>query len=180
MKLIIFVALSLLSTICVGQYKEIATLDGRFSIKIPDTFSDPELSAQSVESELGVLPMKMYTAVSQDDQVFVISYNDYPDSIFYASMIPTMMDNVRDGALSKMEATMERQMDYSLNGNPARTVNFKSIIEGTESYGRLDYIIVAPRLFQIIYITPDKKQRSSKDIKDAFASFKLITEEPEE
>lgn len=180
MKYLLFIVLLLSSVASYAQTKELATLDGHFSIVLPDTFSDPELSSQTIPSDAGDLLLKMYTTSSQDNQVFVISYNDYPDSLVVASNIPKMLDAVRDGALKNMNAKMEKQMDLTFSKSPARTVNFISTIEGVISYGRIDIMLVAPRLYQIIYITANKKQRSSKEIKNVFLSFKLITEEAED
>jgi hypothetical protein len=180
MKSILLIVLLLSSAVGYGQTKQIATLDGRFSIFIPATFSDPEFSSQTIPSDAGDLLMKMYTTSSKDDQVFVISYNDYPDSVIVASNFSKMLDAVRDGALTNMNAKMEKQMDLTLQGNPARTVQFTSTIDGVTTYGRLDCILAAPRLYQIIYICSDKTKRSAKEIKQVFSSFKLISADLEE
>ncbi len=180
MKYLLFAVFLLSSIAGFSQTKQLATLDGRFSIFIPSTFSDPEFSSQTIPSDAGDLLLKMYTTSSKDDQVFVISYNDYPDSVIVSSNFSKMLDAVRDGALSNMNAKMEKQMDLTFEGHPARTVSFSSTIEGVSTYGRLDCILAAPRLYQIIYICSDKTKRSSTEIKQVFKSFKLISADSEE
>lgn len=180
MKSILLIVLLLSSVVGYGQTKQLATLDGRFSIYIPSTFSDPQFSSQTIQSDAGDLLLKMYTTSSKDDQVFVVSYNDYPDSVIVASNVSKMLDAVRDGALKNMDAKMEKQMDLTVQGNPARTVQFTSTTEGVTTYGRLDCVLAAPRLYQIIYICSDKAKRSAKEIKQVFSSFKLIPADFEE
>jgi hypothetical protein len=160
-----------------AQGKEIATADGHFSVTLPEGFSNPEFSRQFVQTAAGDIPMQLYTSTSKNNEVFLISYNDYPDTIFTAENLSKMLDNVRDGAIEKMKAEMERQMDFTFEGNLARTVNFKLKIDNKESYGRMDFMIVVPRLYQIIYIGTTKKDRDSKAIKDAFRSFHTLTED---
>jgi|SRR6187455_737948 len=180
MKYLLSIALLLASVVGFAQTKQLATLDGRFSLYIPSTFSDPQFSSQTIPSDAGELQLKMYTTSSKDDQVFVVSYNDYPDSVIVASNYSKMLDAVRDGALTNMNAKMEKQMDLTIQGNPARTVQFTSTVEGVTTYGRLDCVLAAPRLYQIIYICSDKAKRSSTEIKQVFKSFKLISADSEE
>jgi hypothetical protein len=160
-----------------AQGKEVATVEGRFSITLPEGFSNPESSRQLIQTEAGQIPLQLYTSTSKNNEVFLISYNDYPDSIFTAENLSKMLDNVRDGALQKMKAEMERQMDFTFEGNLARTINFKLKIDDKQSFGRMDFMIVVPRLYQIIYLGTVKKDRDAKVIKDAFKSFHTLTED---
>jgi hypothetical protein len=180
MKAIFLFILLISANIMFAQGKELATLDGKFSIVFPTTFSDPEFSSQGIESDAGELLLKMYTTSSTSNEVFVVSYNDYPDSVIVTANYPKMLDAVRDGALQNMKAKMDKQMDLTFKGNPARSVLFTSVIDSVTTYGRLDCFLVAPRLYQIIYLSPDKASRTSKDIKGVFSSFKLLTDDGEE
>ncbi len=148
--------------------------EGRFSIVLPDSFPPPEMSAKPVTTEIGDITMHLYTSSKSDGSAFIMSYNDYPDSAF-AKDQSRMMDDIRDGALGNMNARLEHQKDYTFDGHPARTLDFSLSSEGRQGYGRLQYMIAKPRLYQVIFLAIDNKaERDAETIQQSFASFKLL------
>jgi hypothetical protein len=148
--------------------------EGKFSVVLPDSFPSPELSTKQVATEIGDIAMHLYTSSKSDGSAFIISYNDYPDSAFVKETA-RMMDDIRDGALGNMDAKLESQKDFTFEGHPARTLNFSLASAGQNGYGRLQYYIVRPRLYQIIFLSLDNQfERDSKAINRTFSSFKLL------
>lgn len=148
--------------------------EGRFSIVLPDSFPQPEVSAKPVTTEIGEITMHLYTSSKSDGSAFIMSYNDYPDSAF-AKEPTQMMDDIRDGALGNMNARLEHQKDFTFEGHPARTLDFSLSTEGSQGFGRLQYMIVKPRLYQVIFLAlGNKAERDAETIQQSFASFKLL------
>jgi hypothetical protein len=148
--------------------------EGKFAIVFPDSFPPPELSAKQVTTEVGDITMHLFTSSKSDGSAFIISYNDYPDTAFVKETAK-MMDDIRDGALGNMDAKLESQKDFAFEGHPARTLNFSLTSEGHNGYGRLQYFIVRPRLYQIIFLALDNQyERDADVINRTFSSFKLL------
>src|SRR5205814_1892537 len=68
-----------------------------------------------------------------------------------------MLDDARDSAMAKMGATLEKQEDFTVDGNPARSCYYTATSEGTETYSRFDYIIVKPALYQVAFRSEDRR-----------------------
>jgi hypothetical protein len=148
--------------------------EGKFSVILPDSFPPPQLSSKQVTTEVGDITMHLYTSSKSDGSAFIISYNDYPGNAFVKET-SMMMDDIRDGALNNMDAKLESQKDFSFEGHPARTLNFSLTSEGRKGYGRLQYFIVAPRLYQIIFLALDNQSERDAIATDrTFSSFKLL------
>ena len=118
--------------------------------------------------------MHLYTSSKSDGSAFIISYNDYPEHAFVKET-PKMMDDIRDAVLGNMDAKLEEQKDFTFEGNPARTLNFSLQSEGHSGYGRLQYFIARPRLYQMIFLALDNQyERDQAAINRTFTSFKLL------
>ena len=153
---------------------KVESQEGRFSLFLPDSFPSPEFSTKQVTTEAGAIDMHLYTSSKSDGSAFILSYNDYPEFAFEKET-ERMMDDIRDGALGNMDAKLESQKDFTFEGNPARTINFSLTAEGQKGYGRLQYYIVKPRLYQIIFLSLDNQfERDAKAINQTFSSFKLL------
>ncbi|HJW28412.1 MAG TPA: hypothetical protein VJ508_04080 [Saprospiraceae bacterium] len=147
--------------------------DGKFSVILPDSFPQPEVSSKQVPTEVGEITMHLYSSDKPDGSTFIISYNDYPENAFVKET-PKMMDDIRDGALGNLGATLEGQNDFSFEGYPARSLDFSIASEGYQGYGRLQYFIAKPRLYQVIFLASDRAVRDLEVIRKTFASFKLL------
>jgi hypothetical protein len=148
--------------------------EGRFSVVLPDSsFPRPEKSAQKVSTEVGEITLYLYTSDKSDGSAFIVSYNDYPEHAFVKE-IDMMMDDIREGALRNMGAKLESQKDFTFNGHPARSIDFSVSSEGYNGFGRLQYFIAKPRLYQMILLTSERQSLEQDAVKRSFASFKLV------
>ncbi|MBS1911712.1 MAG: hypothetical protein JST22_06985 [Bacteroidetes bacterium] len=153
---------------------EFTSKEGKFTVKYPDgfTMSSNSESTMPLETAVGKLDMKVNTAMKGAGEVMMTAYIDYPDKAFDAG-IPVMLDGAQDGAMKNLGGTVEHREDITLDGNPGRSLTFSGKSSGTDVYGRVDYYIVKPRLYQILYLSDKKDGVSSDPVKAAFSSFKL-------
>jgi hypothetical protein len=174
MRIAVVIISIFISGLLYGQGAEIASSDGKFVLKFPAGFDNPSFSVKDITTAAGKLKLGQYVSKHPDGRVFIISYNDYPKEYLMKAHIPELMDTIRESSLRSMQATLERQMDFTFEGGPARTVSFTLKINGVTGYGRLDYYLVSERLYQVIYIGLRKEDRDSKELKSSFKSFQLL------
>lgn len=150
--------------------------EGRFSVRIPVGFSSPEESTVPLETAVGKLDMKVFTAVKGAGAVIMAAYIDYPEEAFAAGT-EKMLDGARDGALKNLNGKLSSQKSITLLGHPGRSITFSGTSAGTKLFGRVDYFIVKPRLYQLLYISQKKADVGTTAIKNAFSSFTLTNQE---
>ncbi len=149
--------------------------EGKFSITLPPGFGNPTLKTNPIETDAGKIDMHLYSSEKSDGSAFILSFNDYPIETFDMKPMEKMMDDVRDGVIGDMKGNQEKQTDFKYEGSPARSVWFNTMLDEThKGYGRLDYIIAKPRLYQMIYIGMDASTVESNEVKNAFNSFKIV------
>jgi len=148
--------------------------EGKFSVILPDSFPAPKVSTKQVATEVGDINMYLHESSKSDGSAFIISYNDYPGDAF-TKEISVIMDDISKAVLGNMDAKIEEQKDFTFEGHPARTLNFSLRAGGRDGFGRLQYFIARPRLYQMIFLALDDKYERDKDAIDrTFASFKLL------
>ena len=162
------------STDVFSQAKKLTSPEGHFSVMLPDGFSEPEKSDNPIKMEdSSEVMIHMYSSYNLKGEVFLVSYNEYPELFFNKDFQKTMLDNVRDGAIGNMKGVIEKEKDFKFEGSPSRTVYFSAETNGKPSFNRFQCIIAKPRLYQLIYIGYSKKDRDAKKITELFKSFKI-------
>ncbi len=125
-----------------------------------------------LETAVGKLDMKVFTATKGQGSVFMTAYIDYPENAFEAGT-EKMLDGAREGALKNLNGKVDRQESVTLDGNPGRSMTFTGKTGGMDVYGRVDYYIVKPRLYQILFLSQDKAMVEDASITTAFGTFKI-------
>lgn len=170
----ILLAILALNTRVFSQEKILRCEEGHFLITLPDGFSEPEKSSNPIKLEdSSELMIHLYSSYNIKGEVFIVSYNEYPENFFDTELQKTMLDNVRDGAIGNMKGVIKKEKDFSFQGSPARSVYFTAETEGKPSFNRFQCILAKPRLYQLIYIGYSKKDRDAKKITGLFKSFKI-------
>ncbi len=146
--------------------------EGRFSVRIPEGFSNPTESTMPIEMTFGNIDMKAFTATKGQGSVFMTAYIDYPDSTFAAGT-EKMLDGAREGALKNLHGKILSQKSTSLLGHPGRSMKFVGKTDGMRVHGRVDYFIVRPRLYQVLFLTTAKAMVEARTITSAFATFTI-------
>lgn len=145
---------------------------GRFSMRLPEGFSEAEESTIPVETIVGNIDMEAYLSMRGEGSMFMAAYADYPDSAFNAGTEP-ILDGAREGALESLNGKIISSKNLSLLGYPGRSLTFRGRSAGMTVYGRIDYYLVRPRVYLVLYV--DRRRGAVKDrkIAAAFNSFTI-------
>lgn len=154
---------------------KLGSREGRFNVEFPPGFTNPEQRTVEVETPAGKLPMTLYTSSQDTSSAYMIAFLDYPLDAFQAG-IEKMLDGAREGALKNMNATLEKQESVTLSGHPGRSITFKGTSQGKEVFGRIDYYIAKPRLYQILFLTSNKARVTTPEITKCFSSFTITAD----
>lgn len=148
---------------------------GKFTAQFPDGFPSASVSSTNVPTAVGTL--KMITLMSTNEEAAcMIAYADYPAKAFRGADLEVMLDSTRSGAMRRINGEILREESITLNGYPGRSVYFSGSSGETVLYGRFDYYIVKPRLYQVGYMTSIEEDVSHPNIEAFFDSFALISQ----
>lgn len=147
--------------------------EGKFSLILPSGFTNPAAEMVPVATDVGPLTMTTYLSESPRGLV-MFSFLDYPASVFETRSVAQMLDGGREGALQSMNATLEKQEDFTFEGNQGRSIYFNLDDQGEKAYGRIDYLVVKPRLYQLGYLSHDQAEMAKPDVAGYFKSFQLV------
>ena len=144
--------------------------EGRFSIYFPEGFSTPEQKTMEMETPAGKLPVTLYMAQQDSTSAYIVAYSDYPERAFDAG-IEAMLNSAPESALRTYNGTVEKQSDLSLNGHAGRSLVFRGTAENRPVFGRADYYIVKPRIYEILFLTSDSTRVTAPQITTTLSTF---------
>ena len=149
---------------------------GKFSIKLPAGFPQPieESTPLPLPDGNGSVDLKTFSSQTEDKaNAAMFSYSDMTGKLETKGREKAMLDASRDNVLKEMNATLEKEQDINIDGNPGRMMIF-SLSDGTETYqGRLHMYVVGPFSYQVMYISKDRAALESPAVNAYFDSFKL-------
>jgi hypothetical protein len=156
------IALTLLCGFTLG-WKQFRSAEGRFSVKLTTT---PQIEAEEIESEIGLLPTHTFTATDKGG-AFVVAYTDFNDST--ATIEPAeILDGARNGVRESLNGTIVSEKEIKLNGHPGRDI----VMTTDELQARTNIYLVGTRMYQVIAVSP-KSAKAPKSFAKFFASFRL-------
>ncbi len=175
-KNLLILALLLIGSASVfAQAKKVTSVEGRYSIALPKDFTPLEATTEPVTTNDSTkLLVHIQSYYDAKGNVLVVSYNDYPDSTFIGLDEKVMLDFARDGAINNMKGVIEKQSNFTQQGAPAKSVHYTSVSDGKNYFNLFQCAIARPRLYQLIFLGLDKKERDTKKIKNMMKSFTLI------
>lgn len=141
---------------------------GAFKINFP---SEPKLNTQTLElnNNLGSTTIYMYM-YEGSDYAFVVSYNDYSQSLMDQKPdLIKMLDNAVSGFNKNLKITLDESKHYTLQGFPA--VNFRAKSESAFVDGI--YLLVGKRLYMVGIMRSDKYP-SAEEVEKFNKTFELI------
>jgi hypothetical protein len=151
---------------------DLTSTDGGFHAVFPMP-SEPSMSSAPINTAIGEI--MMYTYMTTDDKgAAMIAYVDYPTEAFEGASLDAMLDSARAGAMRNLNAKVTKQTKITIDGHPGRSVYFTGKSNGLKLYGRFDYYLVTPRLFQVGYLSINAKDVNTAKIKAYFNSFELV------
>lgn len=176
---LISAALMLFISSSAGAQQTISSTAGRYSVDLPAGFGAVKEQQQPVQTQVGSVVMNMQLAQTDDgNNAVMTAYCDYPEVIFNSltvnreAAINAMFDSARAGGLRTVQrSNLISETKIELHGLPGRSIVFSGLSQGKKIYGRFDYYIDVPRLYQIGYVTMDSASVESKPIRVMFSSF---------
>jgi hypothetical protein len=131
--------------------------DGRFKVNFLG--ATPEVSSQSVPTELGEIEITMFLYEKSLTEAYIIGYNDYPSAIVEAGSTAEMLAGGKEGVVNSMGVThFDLEEEVSLDGNSG--LHFKGVAESLHIEYQM--YLVGNRLYQIgvvrdgSYVTQDR------------------------
>ena len=149
-------------------WNEFKSTDGNFSVLLPGA---PTASDQPINMQTGQIEAHIFT-LTTGQFAYMVSYTDYPASIFDTTPIKSILDGLRDGAVKNSQGRLINEADIALGAYAGRELNVES--SNGSNVMRAHLYVVNHRLYQVIVIT-DKGRASSAEITKFLSSFKLLT-----
>jgi hypothetical protein len=137
---------------------------GRFQVEMPGT---PELSSKPIAINGTDIPLYMVT-VDLGSVSYLVSYIDYPSSVFANLSKEQALLNVRDG--SAKGHNLLRDKEITIAGYPAREY---AIARNDNTIVVLRSTIVGVRLYQFVYAVGGQTEPTSPDARRFLNSFAL-------
>jgi hypothetical protein len=144
--------------------------EGRFSIYFPEGFTTPMQDTMEMETPAGKLPVTLYMAQQDTTSAYIVAYSDYPGHAFDAG-VEAMLNSAPEAALKTYNGIVEKRSNVTLNGHTGRSLVFRGTVENRTVFGRADYFIVKPRIYEILFLTSDSARVTSPEITAGFNSF---------
>lgn len=150
----------------------VSSVEGRFSIRMPEGFSNPREGRIPLVADGDTTMMTSYT-VERDSTAFVVAFTEMraPQKLVNAGQV---FDMARDASLRNISGTLERQESLMLNGYPGRSIFFTGTMDSVTYSGRADFYLAMPRLYQLYYISSDRQSVNSPAVSASFSSFRLM------
>lgn len=153
------------------QGVEIVSEQGGFRVRMPVGFSNPREGRQPLIAGSDTSWMISYTAVRDTSTAFIVAYTQVQQS---TQVDPAQVfDMAREATLRNINGTLERQESRTLQGYAGRSMYYTGMLDSTKYYGRADFYLAMPKLYQIYYVSREPGGASSPAVSAAFASFHL-------
>jgi hypothetical protein len=143
---------------------------GGFKIKFPEA---PEVSWDIVETEVGDIDLYSYLYELSDAEAYMVAFGDYPEELIDKENPYEMLVSSREGALEDMDALIEDEKQFVVNGFPA--VRTYAIGQADNMYIVYQSAIANNRLFQIM-MARDAEYPSKENISSFLDSFVITIE----
>jgi hypothetical protein len=131
--------------------------DGRFKVNFLG--GTPDISNQSVATELGEIEITMFLYEKSLTEAYIIGYNDYPSAIVEAGSTAKMLAGGKDGVANSMGVThFDLEEEVSIDGHSG--LHFKGVAGALHIEYQM--YLVGNRLYQIgvvrdgSYVTQDR------------------------
>ncbi len=127
-----------------AEFKEFASAEGRFKVKMPGTPKEEMHFA-------GLVSMKVYS-VQEENGAYAVAFADMPISMpESAAQVQARLDGARDGMVKKANATLTSAHSISLRGtHPGREVN--ADLPAQKGKLRARVYLVDKRLYQVMVV----------------------------
>lgn len=147
--------------------------ESKFIAAFPKKYGAIKKNVMPVETALGTIQANNFSATSQVT-LLLISQSNYPASLFKKQTALQTVDGAANGAMKNINATVESKREYNQGGIAGRSVVFKTSQKGKQAYGRADFWVLPPRLYQVMAISENPAEINSADVQGFFRSFQIL------
>ncbi len=150
---------------------EVQSPSGHFTIALPPDFPTPEADTQFITTASDDT-ISMYTYISEINRgICIFGSNEYSSTTFAQQTPDNMLDNALNGALRQWSARLSESKPFIKNGGKGVSFWFVSKMDGKDLYGRFDYLLSKPRMYQVGFLSHDKSEILKPDIQKYFGSL---------
>lgn len=152
-------------------WKEYSDKAGGFSAEMP---TKPQ--TQSLKQPIAGGQLEYHFTISQlagGDQVFMISYNDYPAANVQQTDPQVLLDACVQGAVKSRQGKLFSEKKSKLNGYPGRSISFSGVADGEPLMVWHNCFLVENRLYQVMVMAKKENQPAAADIQKFLDSFQL-------
>lgn len=156
-------------------WKEYSDDKGGFTVELP---SKPEF--QSLKQPIVEGQLEYHFTISQienGDQVFMVSYNDYPAENVNQTDPQVLLDACVQGAVKSRGGKLLSEEKTKLNGYPGRNISFSGAADGKPLMVWHRCYLVENRLFQVMVMAKKENQPTGGDVKKFLDSFEVAKTE---
>jgi hypothetical protein len=126
--------------------------EGGMTVEMPGT---PKKQTQTVQSPAGPVTVNIL-GVERSSEAFMVAYNEFPAQIANALTDPkTLLDSGRDGAIRNVNGKLTSERNVQIGSYPGREIVGEVPDKKASFTARIYW--AKPRLYQIIYISPQGK-----------------------
>lgn len=150
--------------------------EGRFSVQYPRGFDAPKQRTDILQTPTGELEACAFVTVNERGGL-VISFADAPkifENITDKEFLERLQKVIKN---SPNIVRIDEIIPFEVAGSPGRAFFFEERRKGRTFYLRRNYLIVTPRIYQIMYVTANIEEAKKSDINEFFDSFTLIQPE---
>ncbi|HKQ99074.1 MAG TPA: hypothetical protein VJT09_00295 [Pyrinomonadaceae bacterium] len=146
--------------------------EGKFTLTLPPGFSPFKSQKQTQQTLAGPIELSILQSETPAGAA-VVGYSDFPEASFQGRSEKKMLEDGRDGALRNIQATLEKQEDFTVQGKTALDVYGSTNQQGKSIYVRFQFILDKPRAYQIGYLAYNRDDLDKPEVQAYFDSFKI-------
>jgi hypothetical protein len=151
---------------------EIQSSSGHFTVALPPDFPSPEADTQQIATAGDSI--SMFTYISETKRgICIFGANEYSSRTFLQQSPEDMLENAQNAALKQWNARLTDRKPFSKNNGKGLSYWFSTTMDGKDFYGRFDYLLARPRMYQIGFLSFDKTEISKPDIQKYFNSLSV-------
>lgn len=141
------------------------TGDGKFTVQMP---SVPKEETVMVATEIGQVPMHIYTSAIGDDFAYLVFYSDLEKTLLSRTTPQKFLQSGQDGAVKKTKTTLRNSQQIQLGRWPG--VSF--VADNAQFVYTSNTYLVDNRLYQLVVVSKNGASNEQPSAK-FFASFNV-------
>jgi hypothetical protein len=152
--------------------RQVDSAENNFKCVFPGGFEQPK------REESGNGKVTAFSSLSPSGPYCSIAVRTFDKAELGEATPDQIMDAARGALLPKFKGTIDQEDPYVVNGYPARAVFFTGTFEEKTVFGRVDFVVVKMKFYQMVYTSPNYNDLDRDDVQTFFESFTLLNVAP--